>query len=439
MLLLAAIAAHAGGLTTSEGGARAIGRAGAWVASADDAEAAWWNPAGLSRLDAPELRFEAALVAQGVVFTPLDGLPTRSRPSVAPIPRLAAAAPLGRGFTGSFGVYAPYGPLPRWSADGPQRYLVTEATFARLDVGPAIAWRRGPVAVGAAVAASSMLLDHHLAVTTALDGSQQPEWDAGTHLHAVDAFVPVLGLGALLDAGPVSLGLSGRSGARYRLGGSLAVDLSQNAWYTGESDFGQVIAAPEARDDDIVVPFTAPPELRGGVAFRRGDLVVEAAVAWEGWSRWSGLRIEGIDLAIPTTGGEPLTVADDIVVPVTMRDAWSARLGGEIERAGIALRAGVHADRGAIPEVSRSALFPGGDALGYGLGTTVRSGCIGVDVGFGQAFVLDPRIERSSVAQIAIDPLTGAVGFGDEVGRGLLAVSDQALAIGFAWAPACAK
>ncbi len=55
LLLLVAprVVAQQASLTGS--GARAMGMGGAWIAVADDATAISWNPAGLTRLDAPEL------------------------------------------------------------------------------------------------------------------------------------------------------------------------------------------------------------------------------------------------------------------------------------------------------------------------------------------------------------------------------------------------
>ena len=63
--VLAAGPVLASGFSIYEQSAKASGRAGAWVARADDAAANWYNPASLVRLDGMEVQFGANLITIG--------------------------------------------------------------------------------------------------------------------------------------------------------------------------------------------------------------------------------------------------------------------------------------------------------------------------------------------------------------------------------------
>src|SRR5258706_613484 len=64
--------AQAGGMFLPARGARPLGRAGSFVAGADDGGALYYNPAGLADIDGIGLLFDAGLVLQQVQYDRVD-------------------------------------------------------------------------------------------------------------------------------------------------------------------------------------------------------------------------------------------------------------------------------------------------------------------------------------------------------------------------------
>jgi hypothetical protein len=88
----------------------------------------------------------------------------------------------------------------------------------------------------------------------------------------------------------------------------------------------------------------------------------------------------------------------------------------------------------AIPDGSRSVAFTDGPKLGYGLGATLGTrSALEWTVGFSQSTALARHLDRSAVFQIHIDPVTGAIGYGDTVGNGTLRVTSTALLCQMRW------
>src|SRR5437660_6422644 len=111
-------------------GARALGRAGSFVAGADDLGAIYYNPAGLAGTGHASVLLDLGLVLQRVDYTRTDSggnvLPTVSDDNgLLPIPTLGISwrpEALKRRVTFAFGVFVPYTGIPRYPENGPQRY-----------------------------------------------------------------------------------------------------------------------------------------------------------------------------------------------------------------------------------------------------------------------------------------------------------------------------
>ena len=81
-----------------------------------------------------------------------------------------------------------------------------------------------------------------------------------------------------------------------------------------------------------------------------------------------------------------------------------------------------------------SVLLPAGNKFGYGLGSSIKLGQrIWLDIGWGQSFVPAEESTASSVYQIQIDPLTGAVSQGKVVGRGKFGLFNTIGGLGLNW------
>src|SRR5688572_32640839 len=93
-LLLLPGVAHAGGMTLPARGARPLGRAGSFVAGADDGGALYYNPAGFADIDGVGVLIDAGLVLQQVEYTRTDSggnvhPTTKGEMGILPIPTIA--------------------------------------------------------------------------------------------------------------------------------------------------------------------------------------------------------------------------------------------------------------------------------------------------------------------------------------------------------------
>lgn len=423
-------AALGAGFASGDPGAAAIGRGGAWVATADDPLAVWWNPGALADQPIAWRADLGAVLARGRFD---DGNTVGTGFGVAPIPRAAGVVRIPGDLRLGLAVGPPMdAPAWRWTAAGPQRYGVINETIAALDGAAALARRFGPVDVGGAFVASGLAVDQSLAATTAFGGGVDPAYDVITRVRAVDLFAPVEIVGVRATAGPVRVGASFRSAARYRAHGRLDADFSANAFYTGASDLGAIIAQPTASSRGVTVPIVLPAIARAGIALSpRPATIVEADLAWEGWSSLRELSVQDVDLAIPTVGGGDLIVDEDVNVPLGLDDTWSVRVGAESEDAAArSWRAGASYTTAASPSRYRTALVPDAPHVGAAVGVALPVDGWTIDLAVAPRIALGRPIARSSFAQVAIDPMTGRVGFGQAVGAGTLRSWDVDVVVG---------
>src|SRR5581483_8675632 len=121
--------AFAGGMTLEGRGARPLGRAGSFVAGADDASAFVYNPAGLADIDGISFLLDAGMVFQRTHYDRVDsgGKPqpvVDGNLNFLPFPTLALTWKPRKvpWFTLAGGVWVPYLGLNSYPDTGPQRY-----------------------------------------------------------------------------------------------------------------------------------------------------------------------------------------------------------------------------------------------------------------------------------------------------------------------------
>jgi len=136
-------AALAGGFQIGEMSSRATGMGNAFTAVADDASAAWYNPAGVAFSNGMQLMLgSSAIIAPGTDYTPnastvsLPGFPpqaaTTSKSQTFFVPHAYytfwdKASNLG----GSISINAPFGLETDWS---PSSSLASSSTFSRISM-----------------------------------------------------------------------------------------------------------------------------------------------------------------------------------------------------------------------------------------------------------------------------------------------------------------
>ncbi len=454
LLLLPGVAQAAGYYVTGVG-VRGMGRAAALTVGADDLSAQYYNPAALTRIRSA-VGLQLVGVHQSVYFDREDEAQTgggtlefeavRNSAPPMPIPALGAATSFGlEDFTLAVGVYTPYAPLLSFPEDGAQRFSLSESSVLSGNVGPSAAYRFfDQLSVGVGVAYTFLQVEQSLSAHMAprtVAATDDLEYDIRTSISATDPFAITWNAGVLWDppSSPFAVGLAFVPAVHYNATGSLKADFSENAYYTGESGMGQIILVESVTDDSVTLDITMPMILRAGGLLRIGDdKEIELDVAWQRWSGLGQLTMSDIDLEIELSTAENATVSDDIVLPTSFKDAFSVRLGGQyLVSKRFTGRLGLMFETSAVDSSYEAVMMPDGLKFGYGLGGTVHlvPDKLALDLGLCQSFVPRHEIDRSLVFQVAIDPLTGEVYNGKQVGNGVFGVTSTLFGLGLTWTP----
>ncbi len=446
LLMLLPATAWSAGYFASDVGARGLGQGGAFVVGADDLTGMYYNPAALGNLSGPQVMVDVAGVHQAVHFDRLDEgslqfeeVSNEGLPMIVPTVGVAHDFGVERLMVG-FGFYSPYAPDLAYPQEGAQRYTLTDSTLLSANVGPSVAFEVHPwVTVGVGVAWSFLYVSQDLTATASIDGGTDDALFDIDSSFAVSDFLAVTGnLGVVVGPpeGLWSAGVAVQLPTRYSATGELVLDFSENAYYTGEGvGTGQVITS-ETTSDEVTLDLTLPLVVRAGVALRPLEkLSVELAGVYERWRVVEELRMTDVYLVIETTE-QPVVMTEDIVIPANYQDAFSVRLGGAYavsER--LKARAGVFFETSAVPESNLGVGLVDGNKVGYGLGLSLQATeSLTVDAAFGQSFLFPQEATRSTVSQVAVDPLTNDIGSGKFVGRGTYRSRFDLGVVGVTWA-----
>jgi len=392
-------------------GSRAMGRAGAMTAAADDYEALFYNPAGLAAVERPTLTLGYMRVMSGLRWSTTGNsdpaIPSSGNGNISEPDSLmfALTLPLGRLSLGAFvgtlptkfvtvDIREPSVPTFGYYTNRTQRMLVL--------IGGAFDFGHG-VSLGVAVDVFADL-DGPVYANVGPTGDVQPSifLGAGTLARAV------LGLRWAVDDDL-------RFGITYRQEFQLPV---------------HVAAQSTVGDVPLTIDFTTnalqtPHELAFGGAYRIGIADLSADFTYQ---RWSTLPAPWIDVDALVTGigiSSPAT-------PRAFRDAYDVRVGTEVTHAlhddyGLRYRAGLRYETsmGVLQTMSTNMLD--GHKLGGAVGLGFHHGDVwglplDVDAHFDLTEMFDRTSTKASSADSPYDSITGGglvYSFGLTVSLGL--------------------
>ncbi len=337
--LLAASQAHAGGLFLLDHGARALGRAGAFVAAPDDPSALWYNPAGLGE-SKNQLVMDAVLpVMLGDFQRQLpDGSyadKIKARPTPIPIPTIAFSASAGKHLAIGAGIFAPNVLVMAWENStnnranpAASRYSLINlqgSLLANVAAGFALT-NLGPFSIGV----DMQVPIGRFQATTALSAcdqtlcafQEQKDFDARARATSMPIYGFTGTAGITLDLDAVRFGFS------YSLP------------YTLKGDTKMKISLPSnaAFDDAEVVgnqgtfSMKMPSIIRAGGEMRPLPyLRMEGAFVWEGWSAQKSIDLGVKNISINNVAGGADYGVNSLSIRRDMKNVWSLRGGGELE------------------------------------------------------------------------------------------------------------
>lgn len=405
--------ASAGGFTLGDRGVRAMGRGGAFVAGADDADALWYNPAGLSY--AGSQLFADAMVNffQGS-FTRIDSVgnvqPTVDAAApIVPVPMIAYTDNFhARDWNFGFGLFAPNGVILTYPESitvngieqpAPQRYSLISAEGSGLvHVGAAASWRPIPqLSVGLML---QVIGGNYVSrvVAGGCDGvacsfPEDPEFDATSEFRLFVASPSAI-LGAILDLDGVRVGVSAQLPYAISGEGKLRQRLPSASLFDGARIEGNRAAI------DVDVPLF----LRAGVEVRPQDnLRFEIAAAFENWSIQEEIVTRPKNVWIRDVNGLGDYQVGPITIPRNMNDVLSVRLGGEMElgaQRNIAVRAGFMYESGAFDDSYMSPLTMDSDKAVVSVGGSYEvSEGVWLDAVLAHYFMRNREVTASLVTQ----------------------------------------
>ena len=426
--VLAALApsvAVAGGMYLPTRGVRPTGRAGAFVAGADDASALWFNPAGLAHLRRGGFVGDAGFVHQSADYHRTDsggndaGTVSNQAPGL-PVPSLGFARRVGAKVVLGGGVWAPYAGLAKFHSDGAQRYSsvdMSKSIIATLGLGVAV--QLGKVRLGATVQNHVVALTSDIVLSgcpgETVCAPEDPEFDSLNRIEQQSYFQPSGSVGVQLDAtDQVTVGVALQLPVAVRGEGTLSSRLPSSGFFNG--------AAVEGDRADISL--NQPAAIRAGVEVRPGRWRIEAALDVELWSTHEEILIEPKDVRIVNAPGVGTYEFGPIHLPRNFKDTYAVSLGVEGQPAKgtpLTVRAGYAYETEASPTAYLSVLtFDGAKHLvGAGLGYPVK----GWDVDLVFAFAtmgertVDPSVGKAPqvnpIRDTSAMPLTTFVNWGD--------------------------
>lgn len=429
--VLASGTARGSGFYFSDRGVRPMGRAGAFVAGADDLGSLWYNPAGLADAgtsvlaDFSWLRFSSEYTRELRIVDADDTVRYVRSPKVTgsspviPFPTIAGSYQFGdeKQFTVAGGVFAPYAAIATYPATvegqpSPARYalgsfdgsalIFTGAFFAYK---PSDKLRLG-IGLGALVGVFQSTVTFSAMPPDRLVGApEQPEYDAESRFRVGPIVAPTGNLGVVYE--PVE---------QLRLGSSfqLPTVISSGTKFDVRLPTSAVFDGARVTGTDAHVRFELPPVLRFGAEVRPvPELRVELAYVREFWSVHDAIELTPEGTAIEGITGLPRRFPlPAIRFARNFQDSDSVRLGGEYAFSlwgyDMVLRSGVSYETSAVPREYLSLLTVDMDKITLAIGGGIHIGeHWRLDATYAHLFASSVNVP-SDAAQIGrINPIAG--------------------------------
>jgi len=374
-------AAFAGGVSFTEQGAAAVGKANAFAGEANDPSAIFYNPAGITQLPGTQLMIGTSIVKLDSTFrSSTTGENTHLEDQFPIIPHFFITHRFKQWderLSIGLGIYTPFGIVVDWPDNWQGRF---DSTLARLRVtvyNPTVAFQATKglsVAAGLRVVDAAAEFERKINVGNgesklrAHDLTAHPiGWNVGLLYHVTDT---------------TSLGVQFRS--------------EMQAKFTGSADFTGP-ASMVFSNTGFHTSIKLPPQLIVGLSTKIiPRWTINADIEWEGWR---------------TVGSLPLdfegSTALDRPGPRLWTNSYIYRIGAEYAATDrLALRGGFFYDETPIPDNTFDPNIPNANLYAFTIGLGYKWSATSLDVAYLIGFY-----EKRSIDASSIDPfVTGMTG-----------------------------
>jgi long-chain fatty acid transport protein len=364
-VLLAPAASFGAGFALFEHGARAVALGGAFGATADDATAIYYNPAGLAFQTGTQLAAGVYFITESSTFDganpyPGQGYTVDMKSQIFYPPHVYLAGELTPNVHWGVGVFAPFGLGTWWPSDYAGKYISKRVDLRVFDVNPNLAFRltdNVSLALGADYFYSNLDLTKSL---PAVNTYTQQVAEVG-QVHLFTDFKGGWGWNAALFA---KLGGGLTFGAGYR--SNVTITYKGKASFlqfgTGYPDFDAIVATqvPFGMQPQAETKIKFPDEVRLALAWHGQQWGVEGDWVRSGWSSFKDLAI-----TLPDYPGLSETRVENY------KDSNAYRLGIEYKASPtLWWQIGGVLDRTPVPTSSVSPLLPDAERKGVSVGAS---------------------------------------------------------------------
>jgi long-chain fatty acid transport protein len=424
--------AFAGGYFIGPIGGKAIGRAGAFTAKANDLSAAFYNPAGFAHLGSTTLQLDNKFAYNDISFqrepflnadaTVTTFSKVENTNKFQPLdPLLGIGTTFGlRDFAFAFVAYANSGISSlQFPADGAQRYMMIERDAMFINYTANIAWK--PISDFAIGVSAQAIVVPSLTYKLAINGEpgsflsdprpDQNEGDLISTIEATDMFTFNAIVGAWYRvSSSFELGLSGQVvPSKIEAEGPINlkfVDLAAAAQDAGTPaltdpfTYRESDPTKDANDITLTLPLPLTARLGGRYISRRADgteaFDVELDVSYETWSSVDKLTMDSRGLV----GNVTVSQFDVGVINVDKQwqDVFGVSLGGDfnVVPAFLDLRAGAYYETAVSKPDYANVDFVTGQQIGGTLGSTFSFGNLQLSLAYEYRF---QPTQKTTIAQ----------------------------------------
>jgi long-chain fatty acid transport protein len=335
--------AHAAGTGVDVQSSRGTGMASSVTAMIDDAAAVYYNPAGIAQGKRVDVIVGDTMIVPSFTFKSATTGNSASTSGVVPPFHAYATAGITDELSAGVGVFSPYGLAAIWPSKWEGRSLATRSTLSTYYINPTVAYRFGPLRIGAGIQIVRATLDLRRSIRFgAEDGSSEfggGSWGVGGNI------------GAQFEAVPQYLSF----GIHYRSAVKLDFD--------GSAHFDNIPLPFVAtiHDQRVKTSLTQPDTLAFGIASRPiPELVIDLDFVWFDWK-----KVRSIAINFPDDPTGTLSSTQ----PKNWKNTVNVHLGGELALAGAwRVRAGALYDPSPSPDQTLTPETPDANRVNLAVG-----------------------------------------------------------------------
>src|SRR5213594_1693940 len=381
--------AWAGGVSFTEQGAAASGKANAFTGEANDPSAIFYNPAGITQLPGTQLMIGTSIVKLDSTFrcstTPCENSQLQDQFPIIPhfyithrFKQWDERVSIG------LGVYTPFGIVVDWPDNWQGRFNTTDARLRVTVYNPTVAYQVTPelsVAAGIRIADAGAEFEQ----VFVLIGENK------VRVHDLEAHPVGWNVGLLYHLKEISTSV----GLQFRS--------ELQAKFNGSADFsGPDILPLGIENTKFHTSIKFPPQLILGVSTKAiPRWTINADIEWEGWR-----TVGSIPKSFDTTAGSFIVPQSNFNSPGLRlwKNSYVFRLGAEYAATDrIALRGGFFYDQTPIPKETFDPTIPNADLYALTTGLGYKWEATSVDIAYLFGFY-----EKRATNASSIDPtITG--------------------------------